>query len=96
MTDDSSRPEISGDAPRDPQVSETTRQTGSPTGGPTVSVDRAKQGRMGAHMAVVLAISLFAVIAAFAAIYLTHAHQATDTTQADAAQRAAEGQRTTR
>jgi hypothetical protein len=67
--------------------------TSSPPGpldqnhGDVVPERQAKQGRRGLHMLAVLGASLVLVLAAMFGIFGFHAHKASDSTNADAAQR---------
>lgn len=56
---------------------------------------RAKQGRVGTQMLIVLAISLVLVVVAFVTIYRMHAHQTNDSIPQAARQNAIEASRGT-
>lgn len=63
--------------------------------GVVINEDRAKQGRVGSQMLIVLAISLVLVLAAFVALYGMNAHRTNDSTPQAARQNAIEASRGT-
>ena len=60
----------------------------TPEGGQVISENRAKQGRVGNHTLIVLAISLVLVLAAFVTILSLQPHRAIDSTPQAAQQNA--------